>query len=69
MAGIVEGWVLISPEGIVMRESFRATKDGAKGVLVNQPYQGKFTGWRTWNKAGWRCRFAVLDIYEMKEAA
>ncbi len=56
------GFVLMTPHGEVMAETFRPTREAAKGCLATVEVNGRFERWDWFRQRGWKCRRAELLI-------
>lgn len=58
-----EGFVLISPEGLINLQSLSSTRGAAQFYVVGTSApDGRFHAWGYWQRLGWRCKCAKLEI-------
>ena len=63
------GFVLITPTGAIWAETFRPTRDAAKGWLAMQKMSdGRYHDWKHYYRAGWRCKPATVQLVEPSNA-
>lgn len=61
----MKGFVLVTPEGFPLAETFRATRDASKGwVAMLKHSDGKYYEWKHYYRMGWRCKPAELSMME-----
>jgi hypothetical protein len=57
-----KGFVLVSPDGQMLAESFRPTREAAKGWLAMVQDGGRYREWKYYYRMGWRCKAATIQI-------
>jgi hypothetical protein len=57
-----KGFVLVSPDGQMLAETFRPTREAAKGWLARVQDEGKYREWQYYYRKGWRCKAATIQI-------
>lgn len=58
------GFVLVTPEGLPLAESFRPTREACKGWLASRPFGvgGHYLTWKAYARLGWRIKPADLCV-------
>jgi len=61
----LKGFVLVTPRGDVMAETFRSTRDAAKGWMsMLKMGDGRYHDWKHYYRQGWRCKPASMTLDE-----
>jgi hypothetical protein len=64
------GFVLITPQGAILAETFRPTRDAAKGWMAMLTMgDGRYHDWKHYYRQGWRCKPAMVQLVEPSNAA
>jgi hypothetical protein len=56
------GFVLVTPQREIVAETFRPTREAAKGWLIMLEVDGRYERWDWFYRRGWRCRPAELLV-------
>ncbi len=57
------GFVLVTPQGKILAETFRPTRDAAKGwAVMLKTSDGRYHTWNHYYRAGWRCKRATIQL-------
>ncbi len=59
-----KGFVLCAPNGMIWAETFRPTREAAKGWLAHLQVEGRYRDWKWHYKNGWRCKPAQIQLIE-----
>lgn len=60
-----KGFVLVTPEGAILAETFRATREAAKGwMAMLKMGDGRYHDWKHYYREGWRCKPATVQLIE-----
>lgn len=63
------GFVLVTPQGSILAETFRPTRDAAKGwMAMLKMSDGRYHDWKHYYRQGWRCKHAVVQLIETSNA-
>lgn len=63
------GFVLVTPQGAILAETFRATRDAAKGwMAMLKMGDGRYHDWKHYYRKGWRCKPATVQLTEPSNA-
>lgn len=58
-----EGFVLVSPDGLLHLQSVSSTRGAAQYFVVGTSApDGRFHSWGYWQSRGWRCKACKLEI-------
>ena len=59
------GFVLVTPQGAILAETFRTTRDAAKGwMAMLKMSDGRYHDWKHYYGKGWRCKPAMIQLIE-----
>lgn len=58
------GFVLVAPTGAILAESFRPTREAAKGWLAMVKVGKAYKEWRWHYRNGWRCKPAKIQLIQ-----
>ena len=59
------GFVLVTPHGSILPETFRPTRDAAKGWMAMLKMEdGRYHDWKHYYRIGWRCKPARIELVE-----
>ena len=63
------GFVLVTPQGAILAETFRTTRDAAKGwMAMLKMSDGRYHDWKHYYGKGWRCKPAMIQLIEPSNA-
>lgn len=63
----MNGFVLTTPKGYIVPETFRPTSEAVKGWLaLIKMSDGRYHDWKHYRREGWRCKAATLQLKELK---
>ena len=64
------GFVLVTPQGAILAETFRTTRDAAKGwMAMLKMSDGRYHDWKHYYGKGWRCKPAMIQLIEPSNVA
>jgi len=59
------GFVLVTPHGQLLAETFRSTREAAKGwMAMLKMGDGRYHDWKHYHREGWRCKPATVQLTE-----